>query len=118
MPFAVVNSSKNITENTAKIYRGHLNAIAKNTPYNTVEDLVNHPVEIINYIKSSTADITDETKRRFKRRVKYCAIFWALHDSEFTKQPNNIYRKAFHDEDPVSLPDGRAWKKSYALRDD
>lgn len=118
MPFTPISSTKSVSVNTAKIYKTHLNKLAKETPYNSVADLVNHPIAIINYIKTSTADETDESKRRYKRRVKYCAIFWALHDHEMLKQPDNPYRKAFHDEDPLTTTDGTAWKKSYALRDD
>ena len=118
MVFAPVNSSKNVSENTAKIYKSCLNRLARETPFRTVEDLVNHYPTIISWVKLATASEMDESKRKYKRRVLYCAIFWALHGSDFTQQPDNPYRKAFHDEDPISTSEGRPWRKSYALRDD
>ena len=115
--FSEVNSSKPVSANTARMYKQHLNKIAKETGCTTVEALIANPDIVIQTITNLTADIKDKEKQSYARRVKYCAIFWALHGSEFTKQPDNPYRRAFHLADPKSTVDGTPWKKSYAFTD-
>lgn len=97
--------------NTAKIYKSHLNTIGRNLEIETLEDLKKDSERVIKFITEATEKFEEGEKRNQARRIRYSAIFWALHGDAFLTQPDNPYRKAFHNSDPLEGADGSPWKK-------
>ena len=117
MSFSKIESSKAVSENTAKLYKQQLNKLARETTVDTLEGLKSNPSTVIAWVTESTAAIEPVEKRNQARRLRYSAIFWALHGDAFLSQPDNPYRRAFHDADPIQTYDGEVWKKAYHFTD-
>ena len=121
MPFEIESTKTFDHPQTARNYKNRLNKLSE-FGYKNKEDIVANPVGVINAIKQLTETVPGTDKRKQARRFFFSAVFYALHDTAFIKDPNNILRRAFHENDPSETFDGQPWKtvseyKTYALVD-
>jgi hypothetical protein len=103
-----VNSTKELSVNTARVYKSKLNKLVP-YGYKDSDDLKNHPVKIIAIITDLTKNIVPEDKQRMERRVFYSAIFYALHGDSYLSRPT-LYQREFHKSDPKKNANGEDWK--------
>lgn len=103
-----VNSTKEISANTARTYKSKLNKLVR-YGYKTTDDLKNHPTKVIAAITELTENITPEDKQRTERRVFYSAIFYALHGDVYLSRPT-LYQREFHKSDPKKNVNGEDWE--------
>jgi hypothetical protein len=101
MPFDLPDiASKDVSVNTRKIYKTHLNKIAA-AGYSTLNDLMNSPRSVIEVIDGimpepdllPKATLEERMKAyRVKKRIFYSAIFYALSDTDYLDSTNPYYR--------------------------
>lgn len=121
MPFTVESSKTFEHHQTARNYKNRLNKLAT-YGYENKEAIIANPVGVVNAINELTETIPSSEKRKQARRFFFSAVFYALHDTAYIKDPNNFLRRAFHDNDPKETFEGQPWKtvteyKNYAMVD-
>lgn len=111
MPFSF-QSTKEVSASTAKIYKSKLNKLVA-YGFSSSSDLLSSPLKVCAAVNALTDSIEDTEKKHYERRVFYSAIFYALHDSDLLKDPQNIYRIEFHKANPsIVSATGKPWQSA------
>lgn len=74
--------SKTIAPSTKKLYKFHLNQLAK-AGYKTISDLQTHATDVVKLMREMHT-----TENKQKQRIVYSAVFYALADTDYIKRPN------------------------------